>query len=42
MDVVVGAIPRKYGWLYIIKHKNDMQPPSYITSEALGHLVYMI
>ena len=24
---VVGAILRKYGWLYFIKHKNDMHPP---------------
>ena len=23
---VVGAISRKYGWLYFIKHKNDMYP----------------
>ena len=23
---VVGAIPRKYGWLYFVKHKNDMHP----------------
>ena len=21
---VVGTIPRKYEWLYFIKHKNDM------------------
>ena len=24
---------------YTIKHKDDMQQPSYITSETLGHLV---
>ena len=24
---VVGTIPRKYGWVYFIKHKSDMHPP---------------
>ena len=23
---VVGTIPRKYEWLYFIKHKNDIHP----------------
>ena len=39
---VVGTIPRKYGWLYFIKHKNDIHPPIYhFQLEAIGHLVYM-
>ena len=32
---VVGTIPRKYGWLYIIKYKNDIHSP---VPEAIGHL----
>ena len=37
---VVGTIPRKYGWLYFIKHKSDMHPPVATTLEAIGYLVY--
>ena len=37
----MGALPRKYRWLYFIKHKNDMHPPVATTSEAIiGCLVY--
>ena len=38
---VVGTIPRKYGWLYFIKHKiNGMHPPVATTSEAISGLIY--
>ena len=37
---VVGAIPRKYGWLYFMKYKNDIHPPVPLSSEAISHLVY--
>ena len=37
---VVGTIPRKYGWLYFIKYKNDIHPPVPLSSEAISHLVY--
>ena len=36
---MVGTIPRKYEWLYFIKHKNDMHPVA-TTLEAIGHLVH--
>ena len=37
---VVGTIPRKYEWLYFIKHKNDIHPPVPLWKLAIGHLVY--
>ena len=37
---MVGTIPRKYGWLCFIKHKNDMHPSVATTLEAIDHLVY--
>ena len=39
---VVGTIPRKYGWLYFIKYKNDIHPPVPVplSSAAISHLVY--
>ena len=34
---MVGTIPQKvYGWLYFIKHKNDMHSPAATTSEAIA------
>ena len=35
---VVGTIPRKYEWLYFIKHKSDTSTCT--TLEAIGYLVY--